>query len=44
MISLGYLFEHSIAYLIDRSISANAKRINLYIELVDNLYLIVYNR
>lgn len=43
MRSLGYSFESAIADLIDNSISANAKKINLYIEPGDNPYLIIFD-
>ena len=43
MRSLGYSFESAIADLIDNSISANAKNINLYMEPSDNPYLIVFD-
>lgn len=43
MRSLGYSFESAIADLIDNSISANAKNINLYMDPSDNPYLIVFD-
>ena len=41
MRSLGYSFETAIADLIDNSISANAKRIDLIMLPMDNPYLII---
>lgn len=43
MRSLGYSFESAIADLIDNSISANAKRIDIKLSMSDNPYVVIFD-